>query len=59
MSRSEVRFLLRLSGFRVEKIGYDTFLPVFLGSQMRFLRPWRAKVDGPVTGIDPLKTRLA
>jgi SAM-dependent methyltransferase len=43
MSRAELRFLLRSHSFRVERVSYDSFLPMFLGRSFRGLRPlWNA-----------------
>jgi SAM-dependent methyltransferase len=39
MNRSEFRFLLRSHSFRVERLDYDSFLPMFLGRSFRGLRP--------------------
>lgn len=57
MTPTELRFLLRQFSFRVERTGYDSFLPIFLGRRFQSLRPLRARLDGPITALDRLITR--
>jgi 2-polyprenyl-3-methyl-5-hydroxy-6-metoxy-1,4-benzoquinol methylase len=52
MSKTELRFLLRMFSFRIEKIGYDSFLPVTLGRRFQSLRPLRSKYDTPISILD-------
>ena len=57
MSRSELRFLLRSHGFRVDGMGYDSWLPIWLVRRLRWLRPVRTGLDGAWTGVDGLLVR--
>lgn len=56
MSREEFRFFMRMFSFRIEKLGYDSFLPIFFGHRLRSLRPLREKLDGPITVLDRILT---
>jgi len=56
MSRAELRFLLRCYSFRVEAIGYDSWLPIYLGRQLQWLRPLRERFDAPLTMLDRVLT---
>ncbi|MBD2632689.1 class I SAM-dependent methyltransferase [Aphanizomenon flos-aquae NRERC-008] len=58
MSKSELQFMLRMFSFRVDQIGYDSFLPIFLGRQLKFLRPIREQLDTPITYLDKVLTSL-
>jgi 2-polyprenyl-3-methyl-5-hydroxy-6-metoxy-1,4-benzoquinol methylase len=58
MNRSELRLLLRSHGFRVERLGYDSFLPLFLGRSFRSLRSLWNSLRGPVLAFDALLTHL-
>ncbi|HMA34739.1 MAG TPA: class I SAM-dependent methyltransferase [Chloroflexia bacterium] len=58
MTKAELQFLLRMVSFRVAEIGYDSFLPIFLGYRLRALRPWRARWDRELTMVDRMLTHL-
>lgn len=58
MSKRELRFLLRMFSFRVAETGYDSFLPIFFGRQLKSLRPLRARFDQPITALDRALTTL-
>ncbi|MDB5002307.1 MAG: Methyltransferase type 11 [Mucilaginibacter sp.] len=56
MSKDEVKYMLRLHSFRIQEIGYDSFLPIMLSSKLRGLRKLRAKYDAPIHKLDKLLT---
>lgn len=58
MSKRELRFLLRMFSFRVEYLGYDSFLPIFFGRRLGGLRPLRATLDQQISWLDRLLTRF-
>lgn len=57
-STRELQFALRLYNFRVAKIGFDSFLPIFFGRRLRCLRPLREKLDRPITLFDRILTHM-
>lgn len=58
MTRRELQFLLKSHSFHIAADGYDSFLPIFLGRSLRFLRPLRDRLDPQITILDQLITRI-
>jgi SAM-dependent methyltransferase len=58
MSPEELRLLLRIYSFRVDHLGYDSFLPIFLGHRLRSLRPLRARLDRQIRALDQALVHL-
>lgn len=66
MTPGELRLLMKLHSLEVLAAGYDTLLPVTCKSPLvRRLRPWRERLDAPLTWLDrrlvrvPLLARLS
>jgi SAM-dependent methyltransferase len=58
LDKRNLKFLMRVFGFRIEAIGYDSFLPIFLGRSLRALRPMRERLDGLIHLADNVLTRI-
>ena len=56
MTKAELKFLMRTHSFRVEDIGYDSFLPIFLGGKLKNFRLIRSTFDQQINLLDSLLT---